>query len=158
TVEEANHFLRSHYIAELNRKFTVAAPQSGTAFVPVSELNLDRIFSIHHERVVARDNTIQFASLVLQVPSTRFRATLAGCRVNVYEHLDGTLSIGYGPHTVARFKGSGEPVAALKTPVETAASVENRKRRGFPHDAWKSRVQDARLSHSYNKLDGGLAK
>jgi hypothetical protein len=110
TIDEANHFLRNEYITELNRKFAVPASQTGSAFVPVVHLNLDRIFSIQHERVVAKDNTIQFANRVLQVPSTRFRATLAGCRVTVYEHLDGTLSIGYGPHTVARFTGNGEPV------------------------------------------------
>jgi len=111
TKEEANHFLSSHYIAEFNRKFAVPAAQSGSAFVPITQLNLDRIFSIHHERIVAKDNTIQFANRVLQVPSTRFRATLAGCRVMVYEHLDGTLSVGYGPHTVARFNPNGDAIA-----------------------------------------------
>src|SRR6476659_1899296 len=34
TVDEANHFLRSEYIAEFNRKFMVPATQQGTAFVP----------------------------------------------------------------------------------------------------------------------------
>jgi hypothetical protein len=43
----------------------------------------------------------QFGSRVLQVPSTRFRATFAGCRVTVYQHLDGTLSIRYGPAVFA---------------------------------------------------------
>ena len=111
TREEANQFLRSHYIAEFNRKFAVPAAQSGSAFVPMTHLNLDRIFSIHHERVVAKDNTIQFANRILQVPPTRFRATLAGCRVMVYEHLDGTVSVGYGPHTVARFNPNVEAIA-----------------------------------------------
>jgi transposase len=157
-IDEANHFLRNHYIAEFNAKFAVAAAQAGTAFVPVAHLNLDRIFSIQHERVVGKDNTIQFANRVLQVPSTRFRATLAGCRVVVYEHLDGTISIGYGPHTVARFAAETDPMTPAKRAVETAASVENRKRRGFPHDAWKSRAQDARLSHSYNSPGGGLTR
>src|SRR5690242_4050518 len=39
TVEEANHFLWT-YIAEFNRKFAVPAAQPGTAFVPVTHLNL----------------------------------------------------------------------------------------------------------------------
>jgi transposase len=108
TLEEANAFLRTHYIGEFNKKFAVAAVQPGTAFVPVPHLNLDRIFSVQHERLVARDNTIQFANHVFQVPPTRFRVTLAGCRVTVYEHLDGILSIGYGLHTVARFRSTGE--------------------------------------------------
>jgi transposase len=155
TVDEANQFLRNHYIAEFNQKFAVPAAQTGTAFVPVAHLTLDRIFSVQHERVVARDNTIQFANRVLQVPSTRFRVTLAGCRVMVYEHLDGTLSIGYGPHTVARFTATGETVPSPKRVVETAASVEKGKKRLFPHDAWKSRAANARLSHSSNH-PGGL--
>src|SRR5215470_10217482 len=147
TIEEANHFLWT-YIAEFNRKFAVPAAQPGTAFVPVTHLNLDRIFSVHHHRVVANDNTIQFGNRVLQVPSTRFRATLAGCRVTVYEHLDGTLSIGYGPHTVAHFNPNGEPTESRPTKaVESAAAVEIRKRRGFPQAAWKA--QDAfHTSHS----------
>ena len=111
TAEQANDFLRSQYVEEFNRKFSVVPAQKGTAFVPVTHLNLDRIFSVQHERVVAKDNTIQFANQVLQVPPTRFRVTLAGCRVLVYEHLDGTLSIGYGPHTVARFNRIGHPIA-----------------------------------------------
>jgi transposase len=154
TVEEANHFLRTDYITEFNRKFAVRPAQPGTAFVPVQLLDLDRIFSIHHERVVARDNTIQFAHRVLQVPSTRFRATLAGCRVTVYEHLDGTLSIGYGPHSVARFNAQGAAIEPRrKKAVESAAAVEVRKRRGFPQAAWKAQT----AFHTYPSL-GGLTQ
>ena len=141
TADEANHFLRTQYLAEFNRKFAVPAAQTGTAFVPISHLDLDRIFSIQHERVVARDNTIQFGSRVLQIPSTRFRATLAGCRVMVYEHLNATLSIGYGPHTVAHFNAQGLVVASQPRPkkaLESAAAVEIRKQRGFPQAAWKA--------------------
>jgi transposase len=152
TMEEANHFLRTQYIAEFNHKFAVRAAQSGTAFVPISHLDLDRIFSIQHERVVARDNTIQFGSRVLQVPSTRFRATLAGCRVTVYQHLDGTLSIGYGPHTVAHFNAQGlEGESRPKRAVESAAAVEIRTRRGFPQAAWKAK----NAFHTSHSLSGG---
>jgi len=136
-MEAANHFLRTRYIAEFNRKFAIPAVQDGTAFVPVADRNLDRIFSIHHERVVARDNTIQFGTRTLQLPPTRFRATLAGCRVTVYEHLKGGLSIGYGPHTVARFNAHEQP-RRPKQAVESDAAVEIRKRRGFPQAAWKA--------------------
>jgi hypothetical protein len=139
TVEQANHFLRTHYIAEFNRKFAVRPAQSGTAFVPIAHLNLERIFSVQHQRVVAKDNTVQFGNRVLQVPSSRFRATLAGCRVTVYQHLDETLSIGYGPHTVAKFNAKGElGESRPKKAVESAAAVEIRKKRGFPQAAWKA--------------------
>ena len=118
TPEEANTFLNNHYIGEFNSKFTVAAAETGTAFAPIHHQDLDRVFAIQQERVVGNDNTIQFANQVWQIPSTRFRATLAGCRVMVYEHLDQTFSVGYGPHTVARFGVLGQPVSR---PKRTAA-------------------------------------
>ena len=110
TPEEANAFLNDHYIGEFNRKFTVAAAETGTAFAPIQRQDLDRVFAIQQERAVGNDNTIQFANHVWQIPSTPFRATLAGCRVMVYEHLNGTYSVGYGPHTVARFTAAGDPI------------------------------------------------
>jgi hypothetical protein len=110
TPEQANAFLNDHYIGEFNRRFMVEAAESGTAFAPIQRQDLDRVFAIQQERVVDNDNTIQFANHVWQIPPTPFRATLAGCRVIVYEHLDGTFSVGYGPHTVARFTAAGDPV------------------------------------------------
>jgi transposase len=107
TVEEANRFLREHYIGEFNRRFVVPAAQRGSAFVPFSRRNLDRVFSIQHQRVVNRDNTVQVENRVLQIDQTPWRATLSGCRVTVYEHLDGTWTIGYGPHAVGRYTADG---------------------------------------------------
>src|SRR5947209_5147025 len=60
TMEEANRFLREHYVSEFNSRFSVAASQAGTAFVECTRTDLDRVFSLHHERVVARDNTVAF--------------------------------------------------------------------------------------------------
>jgi transposase len=111
TVEHANRFLREEYIAEFNHRFQVPAAQGGSAFVPAPKRDLDRIFSLHHERVVNRDNTVSWGGQVLQIPKTRWRATLAGCRVVVCEHLDGQLSIRYGPHEVARFPAAGTVIS-----------------------------------------------
>jgi transposase len=110
TVEGANQFLRQHYIGEFNRRFAVRAAQRGSAFLPSPRRDLDRIFSIQHERVVNRDNTVAVENRLLQIDKIPWRATLAGCRVTVYEHLDGTLSIGYGPHRVGRYTATGSPL------------------------------------------------
>jgi transposase len=114
TVEQANAFLRDSYIREFNQQFTVAAAQVGTAFVAVKRTDLELVFSLQHERVVNRDNTVSFANLSLQIERAKWRSTLSGCRVTVYEHLDATLSIGYGPHIVGRYAGSGEPLVVSK--------------------------------------------
>jgi transposase len=115
TIEVANDFLRQEYIQEWNRKFTVQAAQKGTAFVPCRRRDLDLVFSIQHERVVANDNTVSFANRSLQIEPTKWRRTLAGCRVTVHQHLDGHLSISYGPHSVGCYNSDG--VLIDKQPV-----------------------------------------
>src|SRR5258708_5468044 len=103
SVEAANAFLRDRYIAEFNRRFAVAAKEKGTAFRTCSRKDLDWVFSIQTERVVGKDNTVAIADRRWQIEKTRFRHSLAGCTVTIREHLDGGISIRYGPHVVARF-------------------------------------------------------
>jgi transposase len=112
TLDEANRFLRERYVAEFNGRFSRAASQEGTAFVACRRADLGRVFCLQHERVVARDNTVSFARLTLQIERQQWRATLTGCRVTVYEHLDGTLSLGYGAHEVGRYSADGTPLKA----------------------------------------------
>jgi len=108
SVEEANRFLREHYIAEFNRSFQVRAAERGTAFLPRSGQNLDLIFSLQFERAVNRDNTVSFQHLRLQIEAVRWRATLAGCTVRVHQHLDGTLTITHGPQRLGRYSAEGK--------------------------------------------------
>ena len=120
SLEEANRFLRERYLAEFNRRFQVAAAESGHAFVRATGRDLDRIFSIQHERTVSRDNTVSVDHRVLQIERSRWRATLAGCRVIVCEHRDGRLSLRYGPHLLGRYDAEGpllppETTTARKT-------------------------------------------
>jgi transposase len=110
TLEEANRFLREHYVAEMNRKFAVPAQEPGHAFVPVRGQDLERIFSVQTERRVDNDNTVRIGERVWQIERTRWRGTLGGCRVTICEHLDGQVSIVYGPHLVGRYTAQGVPL------------------------------------------------
>lgn len=110
TLEEANRFLRETYIQEWNRKFTIPAAQRGTAFMPIrgkDKKDLDLVFSLQHERTVARDNTISFANQTLQLEKTKWRGTLAGSKVTIYEHLEGGLSVRYGLHLIGSYSDDG---------------------------------------------------
>jgi len=106
TLAVANTFLREHYIAEFNQRFTVPAKERGMAFRKTSRSDLDWIFSVQTERVVARDNTIAFRDQIWQLEKTRWRYSLAGCTVTVHEHLDGRISVRYGPQVVANWNQS----------------------------------------------------
>lgn len=111
-LEKANEFLGGEYVAEFNRRFSVAAAQKGTAFVRLQRRDLDVIFSVQQERVVNQDNTIQLDNRVYQIEKTRWRDTLAGATVVVHEHLDGGVSIRYGPHLIAEYAADQMPPQA----------------------------------------------
>ena len=93
----------------------MAAAERGHAFVPVRGSDLDRIFSVQTERLVAKDNTVRLANRVWQIEGTPWRGTLAGCRVTVCEHLDGRVTIVYGPHVVAQNTAEGQALPVAKT-------------------------------------------
>ena len=111
TIEAANGFLRERYIPQFNAQFSVAAAEKGTAFRRPSRSDLNWIFTVQTERVVAKDNTVAIGSRHWQIEKTRFRHTLAGSTVTIHEHLDDTVSIRYGPHVVGRYDHQGEPLA-----------------------------------------------
>ena len=137
TLGSANEFLREEYKAEFNRRFRVPPTQPGHAFVPCRGRDLDFVFSIQQTRVVARDNTVQLGERWFQIESVGWRSSLAGGRVIVHEHLDGTLTIRYGPHILGRYNAQGWPLleqterrsrkAVEKTPLGNPATPA-----GFP--------------------------
>ncbi len=142
TIEAANQFLREHYISEFNQRFMVEAAERGTAFVPLKRKDLDLVFSLQHERVVARDNTVSFAGGNWQLERTKLRGTLASCRVVFHEHLDDTLSITFGPHVVGRYRTEA---------VENDAAPESDKKRRFPQRLGKVRPKSSlTFPHSHS--------
>src|SRR6202045_3776731 len=126
TLEAANRFLREHYVAEFNRRFQVQPEQTGSAFVPCRKAHLDDVFCLQWQRTVNRDNTVSFENLHLQIEPVRWRATLAGCSVTVHQHLDGTLSLHFGPHCLGRY----DRRAWLFSDPSSAASTRLSRGRG----------------------------
>jgi transposase len=124
TVETANEFLRNSYIATFNQQFAVAAAGKATAFRRTTRSDLNWIFTVQTERVVAKDNTIAIADRCWQLDKTRFRNTLAGSTVVIHEHLDGTISIRFGPHVVGRFQQDGTAIGKNKDCRGKSGSME----------------------------------
>src|SRR5580700_6560192 len=128
TLEGANVFLRERYIAEFNSKFTAPGREKGTAFRRTARADLNWIFTVQTERVVGKDNTVAIGEQCWQLEKSRFRSSLAGCTVTIHQHLEGAVSIRYGPHVVGRFPatqpGPSPESRGKGGPVET---VENQK-------------------------------
>src|SRR5438034_3121586 len=147
TVEAANQFLREHYVAEFNRRFRVSPQQPGSAFLSRRRRDLDLIFALQFERTVNRDNTVSFQNLNLQIERVRWKASLAGCSVTVHQHLDGTLSLRYGPQQLGRYSSQGE---LLPKPMAQARVVEKTRRGKVQNSTFPPRLEippTARDSH-----------
>jgi transposase len=136
TLEEANQFLREHYIGEFNGHFQVPAQQRGNAFIAARGKELDLILSLQYERTVNRDNTVNFQNLVLQIERVAWRATLAGCSVTVHQHLDGTISLTHGPQRLGHYTAQGTAIDRTQTAAREKLwkrrVVEKSKNRTFP--------------------------
>jgi transposase len=140
TVDGANAFLRERYIGEFNAKFSVAAEEKGTAFRRTSRSDLNWIFTVQTERVVAKDNTVAMGNRLWQIDQTRFRNTLAGSTVTIHEHLDETVSIRFGPHVVGRFNPEGVKLAG--------ATTDKRRGKGGSVETGENRKQVSSASHT----------
>ncbi len=134
TLEAANRFLRQEYIAEFNRRFQVSAAQRGSAFVACPRKDLDLVFSLRFERAVNKDNTVSFQNMALQIEPVAWRGTLAGCQIAVHQHLDGTLSLTYGPHRLGRYTAQGSRIE----PAANAKATAGRMEKTAVKPPWKS--------------------
>lgn len=112
TLEAANRFLAEEYVARHNARFAVPAEQEGSAFVPVSGVDLAEILCHQEERVVGRDNTVRYEGRVLQIPSSPWRAHFVKATVRVHRYPDGHLALFHGPRRIARYDAAGALVEA----------------------------------------------
>jgi transposase len=106
----ANQFIRDKMIGWHNGTLAVKPAEPGSAFVPAKGADLDEILSVIEERTVNNDNTVTYGRLKLQLEPVAWRGTLAKCRVRVCQHIDGRLSVRYGPRVVGWYNDQGQLV------------------------------------------------
>ena len=56
---------------------------------------------------MARDNTVSFGQLKLQLPQSRLRPHYVKARVRVHQYPDGSLAVFHGPRAIARYPPMG---------------------------------------------------
>ena len=140
-ISAANAFLPG-FLERFDARFGVPAMHPHPAWRPLaSGIDLARICCFKYGRVVAADGTISFGGQGIQLLPTD-RRSLARARVEVQEHLDGSLLVlarGEAVATVAappgpatlRARGGPRSLEALGPEPEAApASVERPARRG----------------------------
>ena len=110
-VESANRFIHEIYLPAHNARFAKPPAIEESAFVVVDPAGLADILCVEEERVVARDNTVAYAGLRLQLPESRAKAHYVKARVRVHQYPDGALAVFHGPRLLARYDATGRAIA-----------------------------------------------
>ena len=110
TVEAANRYLREHYLADHNGRFTRPPRDPESAFVATRGIDLDQILCHEEDRTVGQDNVVSFDGVKLQVGKQPGRRSCAGMRVVARRHLDGTHTLWRGSERLGRYDEKGRPV------------------------------------------------
>jgi len=104
-LHSANRVLR-RFIADYNRRFARAPRETAPAWRPAPQ-DLTRICAFRHDRVVSNDNVVQWEGRRLQIPPQQRRFSFAGATVQLYQALDGRVSLFYGDTRLEHTNASG---------------------------------------------------
>lgn len=115
TPEGANHYLRERYLPTHNEEFAHEPADPASAFVELGEVDLDEIFFEEDVRKVAKDNTVGFDGILLQIDKQPGRCTCAGLAVQVRRHLDGGYTVRRGTQLLGAYDAEGRPRPATIT-------------------------------------------
>ena len=103
----ANRYLTEQFLPQHNARVMVRATEPGTAFIPWVGTSLAEILCVQDERVVAKDNTVRYQGLSLQIPQDPHRFHYVKVTVRVHEYPEGTLAVFHGPRCLARYQADG---------------------------------------------------
>jgi transposase len=148
TRAEANTVLAA-YLPRFNARFAVPARNAAAAYRSLAPaLDPWQLCCLRYVRVVARDDTVRLGEHRLQLLPPRGHGTYARCRVEVREHLDGSLSVWHHGHRLAT---QGAPLEAPQLRTRSGGGT----RRGTAHPACgeppvAQRLQDERVTLSRN--------
>jgi len=127
TIEEANAYLRDHFIPRWNQKFSVKPSSPLNAHRPTKGMNLNAILSVQDTRVVGNDYTIQFQNRLLQIKRESIVAGLRKGKVLVESRLDGSTHIRFRG-TYLKFREIDPQRRSHKADSQTLRSPKNSTR------------------------------
>ena len=115
-IEAANRFISEVYLPEHNARFAKPPEVAESAFVAADPGQLAEILCVEETRIVARDNTVSYEGLSLQLPQSPARAHFVKAKVKVRRYPDDSLAVFHGPRLLARYDAKGQlaDTASLK--------------------------------------------
>lgn len=105
---EANEYIKRYYLPAFNREFKANPAEAGSAFICYGRQDLYEVLCERYERVVRKDNCVQFEGLCLQIPANEYRMNYVKVKVEVRRYWDKSLAIYHGPRHLATYGKDGK--------------------------------------------------
>ena len=140
TVEEANQYLRQHYLADHNRRFRrePAEPEDYHRKAP-GKRELDAIFRLEASRTISNDWVVRYQGRFLQIQRESQHAP-ARAKVTVSEGRDGSLKILYRGREV-EWTEIAAPAPKPPSPSKGhAVEVHKKRHRPAAHHPWRRKL------------------
>jgi transposase len=115
TMAQSNDYLESQYWKQYNDRFARAAAQQADLHRK-SPGNLDSILCLKEKRTVSRDWCVSYERRVLQIEAKHQSLGLAGQRVEVRQHLDGSLRLQFRGRALSYHELEKRPEASKERP------------------------------------------
>ena len=140
SIEEGNTFL-AKYLPAHNRRFSKPPRQKENAHRPVlhSQQDLDLIFSIHHQRVLSKNLSLQFKKVLYNIQVEGIGYALRRARVTVCESLQGNITLlrnnkilPYSTMRLGHFYENIEDAKTINARVDSTIVQQKRKPKWKP--------------------------
>jgi len=140
SIEEGNTFL-AKYLPAHNRRFSKPPRQKENAHRPVlhSQQDLDLIFSIHHQRVLSKNLSLQFKKVIYNIQVEGIGYALRRARVTVCESLQGDVTLlrnnkilPYSTMRLGHFYENIEDAKTINARVDSTIVQQKRKPKWKP--------------------------
>ena len=110
SIRDANEYFLKHFLPDWNIRFGHPSREPGLSYRPIPKsLDLRDVLCIKSNRKAYLDNTVSYCNKRYQLLKDSHRSNYARCQVEVYEHIDGGISILFG----------GRKLRYIKYPVMT---------------------------------------
>jgi transposase len=127
SVESANCYLLERYLPTHNAEFAIPPADPESAFVELGAASLEDIFFEEQTRTVAKDNTVSWEGVVLQIRKQPGRPSCAGLQVAVRRYLDGSYRIYRGrTQCLGAYDTTGRSAESAATPSQAAIAARGR--------------------------------
>jgi transposase len=113
-MDKANRYLKRSYWKRFNKSFMVEPRETGSAFVPLLQTDLNNILCRQVERRVANDNCVSYLGRKLQIPESKTRCHYVRATVRIHEYDNGHCAIFHGPRQLGLYNAQGQLIKAKK--------------------------------------------